>query len=283
MGVESDQTIVDPYSDVLSKVGDKWIRKSPCGHTIEYSSRASAKRAVDLKRQCIICIDYQSPGFRGRKHNQKTLDLISEKQKARKRTDKEREQSRVYLKSVTNTRPIYDIWIEKYGKEEADRRQENLREKRRVNSSGENNPMYGKPSPNGSGIGWKGWYDGRFFRSLRELSFMISNPQYVSAETKEWTAEYIDFKGTKRTTRPDFVCNSEKIVVECKPKRLHNSPSVSLKMKAMEKLCENVGYKYRLVDPEIISRDKILTLVTEGRVKFMGDYEKRVRDYGPSD
>lgn len=38
----------------------------------------------------------------------------------------------------------YDIWIEKYGKDEADRRKKIMIEKRSISLSGENNPQYGK-------------------------------------------------------------------------------------------------------------------------------------------
>ena len=41
-------------------------------------------------------------------------------------------------------------------------------------SKGKNNPMYGKPSPQGSGNGWSGWYKGIYFRSLLYSSFMSS-------------------------------------------------------------------------------------------------------------
>jgi hypothetical protein len=33
--------------------------------------------------------------------------------------------------------------------------------------------MYGKPSPQGSGNGWSGWYKGKYFRSIMELSFIV--------------------------------------------------------------------------------------------------------------
>ena len=43
-------------------------------------------------------------------------------------------------------------------------------------SSGENNPMFGRPSPNKSGAGIGGWYKEKiYFRSILELSFIIMN------------------------------------------------------------------------------------------------------------
>ena len=34
--------------------------------------------------------------------------------------------------------------------------------------------MFGRPTPQGSGNGWKGWYKGWFFRSLKELSYVVN-------------------------------------------------------------------------------------------------------------
>ena len=41
-------------------------------------------------------------------------------------------------------RTPYDIWIEKYGKEEADRKQNELNNKKREMFSGSKNPMFGR-------------------------------------------------------------------------------------------------------------------------------------------
>jgi hypothetical protein len=59
---------------------------------------------------------------------------------------------------------------ELYGKEKANKMKNNLS----ILNSGSKNKMYGKPSPQGSGNGWSGWYKGWYFRSLIELSYMVN-------------------------------------------------------------------------------------------------------------
>jgi hypothetical protein len=39
---------------------------------------------------------------------------------------------------------VYDFWLEKYGKEEADRRKEEVSKKKSAKQSGSGNPMYGR-------------------------------------------------------------------------------------------------------------------------------------------
>jgi hypothetical protein len=69
---------------------------------------------------------------------------------------------------------VYEVWVNKYGEDVANEKMIEYKQKQSKNSSGKNNPMYGKPSPNGSGNGWSGWYKNWFFRSLIELSYMIN-------------------------------------------------------------------------------------------------------------
>lgn len=88
-------------------------------------------------------------------------------------------------------RSVYSVWLKKYGKEEADKRMSAMKEKHRKNASGTNNHMYGKPSPIGSGNGWSGWYRGHYFRSLLELSYMLN----LDAKNIPWqTAESKEFQ-----------------------------------------------------------------------------------------
>lgn len=142
-------------------------------------------------------------------------------------------------------------WIQKYGMEESNRRMVIYREKHRINNIGSKNAMYGKPSPQGSGNGWKGWYRGIFFRSLRELSFMIR----MDEEEKNFiTAENIsipyEFNGVQRTYRPDYIVEN-KYMVEIKPTRLHKTPNVEAKQKAAIEYCKNNNLEYLLIDEPI--------------------------------
>lgn len=142
-------------------------------------------------------------------------------------------------------------WKSKYSEDEVNYKYKQMIEKNRAKSSGKNNPMYGKPSPNGSGNGWKGWYHGFYFRSLRELSFMIrmdeEGKEFQSAEA--FSIPY-SFLNTERTYRPDFIVDNN-ILIEIKPKKLHSSPNIIAKTNAARKFCSENGYEYQLIDEPI--------------------------------
>ena len=128
--------------------------------------------------------------------------------------------------------------------------------------------MYGKPTPKKAGNGWQGWYNNQFFRSLRELSYIINvlekyNLQWQSAENIR--IPYINYDGNERTYSPDYLVNNNKLV-EIKPKRLHNTPLVKLKKEAAEKYCFENKLIYELIDVEIIDIDKLRELVINNKV-----------------
>jgi len=178
-------------------------------------------------------------------------------------------------------RSVYSVWLAKYGKEGADRRDLECREKKSKKSSGKNNPMYGKSSPNGSGQGWKGWYKDFFFRSLRELSYVL----YLEEYNIKWTSgehdiliRYKNYDGSDRTYRPDFYLPELKKVIEIKPKRLQKSPLIKLKTKAAIKHCENLGLEYEILDYPI-NLDKIKSSLNNGLIKFQGKYLEKFLNY----
>lgn len=268
---------------------NRWYVTLKCGHEAEYKSKDAAVASIKKNGNCRSCamrikmsnVDYSGSNnpFYGKKHTEDVKSILVEKALNRVRKPEEIEQARSQLKKVSFRGNVYDQKVLKEGKESADLWLKEFKEVISKKNTGEGNPMYGKPAPTGSGNGWKGWYNGKFFRSLRELQFMIENPSYVSAETKFWSAEYKDYKGTKRTTRPDFVDLESKTVVECKPNRLHGSYSVNLKAKAIEGLCVDRGYTYLLVDPGTPSKDVLLDLTDSGSIKWSSDYERKVREY----
>ena len=184
-------------------------------------------------------------------------------------------------KNSMHGKSVYSLWLEKYGKEEADIRMEAYRKKQSFNNSGKKNSMYGKPSPNGSGQGWKGWYNKHFFRSLRELSYMIYLDEnkiiWRSGESNQFTVEYIDYKGTSRTTRPDFFINNNELI-EIKPLKLHATPKVMAKKLAMEIFCKLNNYTYTLKDIDI-NTDKIKRELDSGNIKFMKNYKEKFLAY----
>lgn len=177
-------------------------------------------------------------------------------------------------------RNVYSVWIKKYGREIADEKMKEMKIKCSKRSSGKNNPMYGRPSPVGSGNGWSGWYKNWYFRSLRELSYMImviekNNYKWETAENKKYAIKYKDIEGKDRTYRADFVLD-KKIIVEIKPKKLMETPSNILKKESAEKYCKENGFKYRMVDIKIINIDIIINLHENKSLRFVDKYEKRL-------
>lgn len=164
---------------------------------------------------------------------------------------------------------IYDIWVQKYGIKEADKREKQRREKMSGKAKGKNNSMYGKPSPLKSGKGISGWFNGKYFRSLHELKFMIVcerfNLKYKSAENIR--IKYEKYDGTERTYSPDFIVN-EKYLVEVKPKRLFKTPLNLLKSKAAKKYCKENNLKYKILDFDIVYKNKLKKLINDNKIKL---------------
>lgn len=148
---------------------------------------------------------------------------------------------------------------------------------------GKDNPQFGHPSPKGSGNGWSGWYNGWFFRSLRELSYMINvierfDMKWQSMEKKKFAIPYIDWEGTNRNYFPDFLIE-DKYVVEVKPKKLWNTPLILAKRKSAEIWCKDKGYKYKIVEPTLLTFDEIKKLHEINNIKFLKKYEDKFANY----
>ena len=173
---------------------------------------------------------------------------------------------------------VYQWWMEKYGVEIANQKMAETKQKWSASSSGKNNPMYGKPSPNGSGNGWSGWYKGWFFRSIHELSYVINvierqNLLWESAEQKKYAIPYVDWAGKQRTYFADFIVGGKQMI-ECKPKRLHHSVVVQSKRKGALKFCRKNDLTYRVECPILLTNDELKRLYTGGEIKFLPRYEK---------
>lgn len=181
-------------------------------------------------------------------------------------------------------RSYYDVWLSKYGKEKADLLMQQKKDKHKISSSGKNNPMYGKESPKGSGNGWSGWYKNWYFRSLKELSYVVNvlepnGLKWKSAENIR--IKYQDWSGSDRTYGPDFLVE-DKLLVEVKPKKLHSSVSVLSKQSAAEKFAESKGWKYQIIDPPPISTEQIDNLHKNKQILFTDKYEtkyKKLKNY----
>ena len=176
---------------------------------------------------------------------------------------------------------FYKKWIEKHGQEKADEMMNEIKKDWSESSSGANNPMYGKPVPKGAGQGWKGYYKDFYFRSLREISYLLyldeNNIPWETAERKKFIIKYQNYDGTERTYRPDFLVNNNTLV-EIKPKRLQNSPLIILKSNAAIKFCEINNLTFQILDFPI-NADKIKSALVTGLIKFERDYKERFLDY----
>ena len=175
---------------------------------------------------------------------------------------------------------VYDLWVTRYGVIEADRRRLESNRKRSLSMIGCKNPMYGKTTPCGCGNGWGGWYKGWYFRSLRELSYMIqviekNSLKWRTAETADLTVNYIDKNGTPRTYRADFLLN-DKLLVEIKPKQLMQLPANILKRDAAIAFCSHRRLEYSIVDSEILPFRDLLIMFKDGVIRFIDKYQKRM-------
>lgn len=171
---------------------------------------------------------------------------------------------------------IKGTWDSRYGLEKSLK----LKKQRSFYSSGKNNPMYGKPSPQGSGNGWSGWYNGWFFRSLKELSYMIFvierfNLSWKTAETKEYKIEYVDWNEHLRTYHPDFLIEG-KYLVEIKPKTLWNSDIVKRKKEAAIEFCNIKKFKYKLTESvKLITNNELKELIKQEKLFFTKRYQEK--------
>lgn len=133
------------------------------------------------------------------------------------------------------------------------------------------NPMYGKPAPMGSGSGWSGWFKGRYFRSLLELSFMLANPTAQSAE--RLSIKYM-FNGRQRTYRPDFILDDK--IIELKPNALLSTSENRAKFEAAR---AQLGEAFIvLTDRDVLKLqlNELAMLVQAGTVSLIAKYQERL-------
>jgi hypothetical protein len=181
---------------------------------------------------------------------------------------------RGWARKIWKRKFFKDVWAFDLTKEEVEKKLNEVRKKQSENSSGENNPMYGKPTPNGAGNGWKGRYKGRYFRSLQEASFMIEKDDAgIAFENGETMTIPYEFMGRKRTYRPDFIIGDT--VYELKPKKLMKSAVILAKKEAAEKYLADKGMKYVLMEQKY-DFNKIKVAVALKHIILAADYMDRL-------
>lgn len=276
-------------------VNNKYSRTCPkCQRILFYTNKCNRNTAEKKQLICRKCtainisdkyLGHGNPFF-GKHHTSKSINQMNTNiDRSKYKTSEFKEKMRTITTGNKNPMhgiSVYSVWVHKYGEEIAKEKLIRLREKQSISSSGENNSMFGKPSPKGAGQGWKGWYkNDHFFRSLRELSYMIyldeNNISWSSAETNRFKVNYVDYNGVSKTTRPDFFINND-TVIEIKPKKLQKTPLVLLKRTAVEKFCKDNKLLYEMLDIEI-NLEKIKRLHSDGIIKFMKKYEQKILEY----
>lgn len=172
---------------------EKFVRICPqCGKDIEHKTKASMKDAIRRNQLCRKCgcnkperlsiqreinSGERNPFF-GKKHSEETKKHWSASKKGKMpELLLERIRSGICankgIKNGMYGKSVYSVWLQKYGKEEADRRKLEMENKKRETFKKNYNPSKHKSPPYGCGNGWGGWYKNWYFRSLRELSYMI--------------------------------------------------------------------------------------------------------------
>jgi hypothetical protein len=281
----------------------KFNRKCPeCHKVVAHTTKYQRDTAVSKGLSCKRCAAIKNLGkftekgygagdrnpFFGKRHTEetklrmKTMDKDKSFFKTKSYKNKISKLSRGENNGMYG-KTYYQIWVEKYGKEVADKKQKEKNEKTSLRVSGTGNPMYGKPAPQGAGNGWKGWYKGWFFRSLKELSYVLNvlEPQNISWESAESLGikiPYTAHDGLTRNYTPDFLINGKKLV-EIKPQRLRNSLSVRVKEDAALKYAKENNLEYEIIDPIDIQHQVVRKLHENGEITFMKQYEKKFKLY----
>ena len=169
-------------------------------------------------------------------------------------------------------------WEEIYGVEKA----KNIKDKISKKLIGENSPNFGHPCPQGCGNGWSGWYKDWFFRSLKELFYMINiiekqNLNWISGESYKYKISYINWNKKQKNYFPDFIIE-DKFMIEIKPKRLRNSKNVLLKESAAILWCKNNHLEYKIVTDnefKLLTNEQIKKLHDSNKIKFINRYEEK--------
>lgn len=232
-------------------------------------------------RKCVYQFRDQSGQknpFYGKKHS----DLSKLKIGKYERTKAQKEQARNSLLIQGNTKAPYEVWVKKYGQEQADKRMDQYRATISACTSGEKNPMYGKPSPIGSGGGWSGWYHGHYFRSILELSYLKhlieNNIQFENGELAKHAIQYL-FNGVVGNYFCDFVLTDAQCFVEVKPKKLLLIDRNVAKFSSAK---NKHGEKFVVITEDnihVLKNETIDALYQTGEIKWIAKWEKKYHAY----
>jgi len=280
---------------------EDYFRKCPlCNNKITYNNKYTLKTATVKNTICKPCallnhnkkmgeeqrLGIRENGFKGKTHSDKTRSKISDARLGQKLTDEHRQKIKEGLARTIRPKReggLYGVWLGKYGKEVADLKIKEYKNKLSIKFSGENNPMFGKPSPKGSGNGWKGYYKGVYFRSLLELSFLVNyigrfNMSFESGERAKWAVHYTTPIGKPGTYFADYIINN-KYMVEIKPKKLINTPLIKAKTIAAIDFCNKNNLKYKIFEPLKLDKQTLLDLYNKKDLVFSEKLESKYINY----
>jgi hypothetical protein len=262
-----------------------------CNKVVNYATRfnyTTGKKRYKNFGLCSSCskIGNRNPFF-NKKHSDETINKIietsnnSEKRKKYYEKIKSEEHRKFLSEWMKKNSPMkgtsfYEIWVEKYGVELADKMKKETIQK--MSRKGEKNYWFGKTPPYGSGNGWSGWYKGWYFRSLLELSYMINiiekyGLKWENGELNDYKIQYSHNENIKNYF-PDFIIEN-KYMVECKPKKLWNTELVKNKKIAAEDFCKKNNLIYKLRDIPKISDSEIFSLCESGDLIWIDRYEEK--------
>lgn len=278
---------------------ERYRRYCPiCNIKIVYKNKRRYLKSTESNCNCKKCTALQQlsnlnlkiknglakNGFSGKSHSLKTKSKISLRNTGNKHSIESIKKISDAAKKRWKDNPdfnFYDSWVNKYGKKIADKKLRDFSYNISNRNSGSGNPMYGKPSPQGSGNGWSGWYKDEYFRSLHELCFLVNwidrfKMEFKSAETKEFKIQYT-FNDKERNYFADYIINN-KYLIEVKPKKLWNTPQNAAKFKAAREYCKNNKLIFKVIDPGRISKEILIQLYETSIVKFNSTYTKKINE-----
>jgi hypothetical protein len=264
----------------------KFKRNCPkCGTIVRHTLKHNCLRAKKEKHMCPKCSAlYFSKKFKGRgnpfygkTHTLEAKRAIGKQDRAHMHTKKFSTAVIKGMDGKTNKIPVYDCWVIRYGKKTADRKFRQLKQVLSEAFSGAKNPMFGKPSPPGSGCGLSGWYKNFFFRSLRELNYILlcekQNLSIKSAEIKEFRIAL----PTGKNYFADFIIPGK--LIECKPKALWNLEINLIKQKAAQSFCKKLGLSFEIIDPGTPDQKILNSLFKNKEIQFTKLSERKYKEY----
>lgn len=129
---------------------------------------------------------------------------------------------------------------------------------------------------------FKGYYKEWYFRSLKELSFVLTceknGLKWQGAEKEEFAVWYTDLYGKRRKHYPDLFVDDH-IIVEVKPTKHQKGKLVQLKAKAMKEFCDTKGYDYQIVSPRKVLKKDLEDLIARNLITFTDDCSSKISGY----